>query len=464
MAADGSDAGAAGVRFRALVVDDEPPLVQVVSGYLTREGFDVVTAADGETAVAMARAHQPDVVVLDLMLPGIDGMEVCRRIRTFSDAYVIMLTAKSDEIDKLIGLSVGADDYLTKPFSPRELVARVRAMLRRPRRAGSPRRRPPRRVDAYRVRPPRHAQRRTARRIQPAATAGPGVGRRLVRRRPPHRRACRQPAPQAPRRRRPAALYPHRARRGLPDGHRLMAGQATSTRRGGSLATRLFAAQALIVIAGATTLVIVAVVIAPGLFRAHLQRAVGPVPPDLAHHLDQALGQALLISLGVAVGAALMTTLAVSWFITRRLTRPIAAMATAATRIADGRYDTRIPASRLGVEFTLLDNAFNRMAGTLQGTERRRRELLADLAHELRTPIATLDSFLEGIEDDVIPTTSETWRTMRQQTARLRRLVDDVDSVSRAEERQIRLHQQPVDIDGVLAEATHAAAAAFQDE
>src|SRR6266542_371974 len=133
MAVDGSGAGAMGVRFRALVVDDEPPLVQVVSGYLARDGFDVVSAADGETAVAMAREHRPDVVVLDLMLPGIDGMEVCRRIRTFSDAYVIMLTAKSDEVDKLIGLSVGADDYLTKPFSPRELVARVRAMLRRPR-------------------------------------------------------------------------------------------------------------------------------------------------------------------------------------------------------------------------------------------------------------------------------------------------------------------------------------------
>jgi DNA-binding response OmpR family regulator len=133
MAANGSGAGADGARFRALIVDDEPPLVQVVSGYLTREGFEVVTAPDGETAVAMARAHQPDVVVLDLMLPGIDGMEVCRRLRTFSDAYVIMLTAKTDEIDKLIGLSVGADDYVTKPFSPRELVARVRAMLRRPR-------------------------------------------------------------------------------------------------------------------------------------------------------------------------------------------------------------------------------------------------------------------------------------------------------------------------------------------
>ncbi len=135
MPVDGTGASAGGARFRALVVDDEPPLVQVVSGYLARDGFDVVSAADGETAVAQAREHRPDVVVLDLMLPGIDGMEVCRRIRTLSDAYIIMLTAKSDEVDKLIGLSVGADDYLTKPFSPRELVARVRAMLRRPRTA-----------------------------------------------------------------------------------------------------------------------------------------------------------------------------------------------------------------------------------------------------------------------------------------------------------------------------------------
>jgi DNA-binding response OmpR family regulator len=120
-------------RLRALVVDDEPPLVQVVSGYLKREGFDVVSAADGETAVAAARASAPDVIVLDLMLPGIDGLEACRRIRAFSDAYIIMLTAKTAEVDKLVGLSVGADDYLTKPFSPRELVARIRAMLRRPR-------------------------------------------------------------------------------------------------------------------------------------------------------------------------------------------------------------------------------------------------------------------------------------------------------------------------------------------
>jgi len=118
---------------RILVVDDEPPIVELVRGYLEREGFVVDTAADGPTALERARAVEPDVVVLDLMLPGLDGLEVCRRLRTFSDAYVLMLTARSEEIDRVVGLSVGADDYLVKPFSPRELVARVKALLRRPR-------------------------------------------------------------------------------------------------------------------------------------------------------------------------------------------------------------------------------------------------------------------------------------------------------------------------------------------
>lgn len=116
-----------------LVIEDEPPIRQLVATYLEAEGFSVTGAADGETGLELSRELSPDVIVLDLMLPGIDGVEVCRRIRTFSDAYVIMLTAKTEEIDRLIGLSVGADDYLGKPFSPRELVARVRAMLRRPR-------------------------------------------------------------------------------------------------------------------------------------------------------------------------------------------------------------------------------------------------------------------------------------------------------------------------------------------
>jgi DNA-binding response OmpR family regulator len=128
---------AAARRVRALVVDDEPSLVTVVAGYLQREGYEVHTATDGESALATARRTPPDVVVLDLMLPGIDGVEVCRQLRTFTDAYVVMLTARSEEVDKLIGLSVGADDYVTKPFSPRELVARVKVMLRRPR-TGAP--------------------------------------------------------------------------------------------------------------------------------------------------------------------------------------------------------------------------------------------------------------------------------------------------------------------------------------
>lgn len=122
-----------GRAYRALVVDDEVPLAQVVASYLEREHFEVGIAHNGVDALAIARQNDPDVVVLDLGLPGIDGLEVCRRLRTFSDAYVVMLTARDTEVDTVIGLSVGADDYVSKPFSPRELVARIRAMLRRPR-------------------------------------------------------------------------------------------------------------------------------------------------------------------------------------------------------------------------------------------------------------------------------------------------------------------------------------------
>jgi two-component system alkaline phosphatase synthesis response regulator PhoP len=121
-----------------LVVDDEQRLRDLVRGYLEHAGFSVLAAADGQAALELARQHAPEVVVLDLMLPGLDGLEVCRRLRTFSDAYVIMLTAKAEEIDRIVGLEVGADDYVTKPFSPRELIARVRAVLRRPRRGVPP--------------------------------------------------------------------------------------------------------------------------------------------------------------------------------------------------------------------------------------------------------------------------------------------------------------------------------------
>jgi two-component system alkaline phosphatase synthesis response regulator PhoP len=120
-----------------LIVDDEANLVELLQGYLERESYQVFTASDGVTALELARSSQPDMVVLDLMLPGLDGLEVCRQLRQFSDAYVVMLTAKTEELDKIVGLTVGADDYVTKPFSPRELVARLKAMLRRPRQTNS---------------------------------------------------------------------------------------------------------------------------------------------------------------------------------------------------------------------------------------------------------------------------------------------------------------------------------------
>jgi DNA-binding response OmpR family regulator len=121
---------------RVLVVDDEPPIRAIVRGFLEREGMLVAEAADGPAAVEGVRAFAPDIVVLDIMLPGFDGIEALRRIRAFADPLVIFLTARTEEVDRIVGLKVGGDDYLTKPFSPGELAARVEALLRRRRPAG----------------------------------------------------------------------------------------------------------------------------------------------------------------------------------------------------------------------------------------------------------------------------------------------------------------------------------------
>jgi two-component system alkaline phosphatase synthesis response regulator PhoP len=118
-------------EVKVLVVDDEQSILDLVTSYLRREGYEVHTAMDGPAGLQAALTLQPDLIVLDVMLPGMDGIELLTRLRRESDVYVIMLTAKSEEMDKIVGLSVGADDYLTKPFSPRELVARVKAALRR---------------------------------------------------------------------------------------------------------------------------------------------------------------------------------------------------------------------------------------------------------------------------------------------------------------------------------------------
>lgn len=114
-----------------LVVDDEPRVVRLARDYLEKSGFRVISAADGPSALAMARREHPELIILDLLLPGLDGREVCRSLRRESDVPIIMLTALAEESDQVVGLEIGADDYIVKPFSPRALVARVRAMLRR---------------------------------------------------------------------------------------------------------------------------------------------------------------------------------------------------------------------------------------------------------------------------------------------------------------------------------------------
>ena len=116
---------------KILVIDDEPSILKLVTAYLKPEGYEVLTATDGPSGLKAARAFNPDMIILDIMLPGMDGIELLSRLRRESDVYVILLTAKTEETDKIVGLSVGADDYVTKPFSPRELTARVKAALRR---------------------------------------------------------------------------------------------------------------------------------------------------------------------------------------------------------------------------------------------------------------------------------------------------------------------------------------------
>jgi two-component system, OmpR family, alkaline phosphatase synthesis response regulator PhoP len=125
------------MNVKILVVDDEPEIVRVLRGYLERAGYQVLAAYDGSEALRRARQEAPDLIILDLMLPGMDGMDVCRAVRQSSDVPIIMVTARVEETDRVLGLELGADDYVIKPFSPREVVARVRAVLRRYRRAAT---------------------------------------------------------------------------------------------------------------------------------------------------------------------------------------------------------------------------------------------------------------------------------------------------------------------------------------
>ena len=227
-----------------------------------------------------------------------------------------------------------------------------------------------------------------------------------------------------------------------------------------SLAGKLLLAQVLVIVAGSATLLLIALAVAPGVFHDHVQDALGVVPEDVATHLDEAFNDAVLLSLGIAVAAATLTAAAVSWFLSVRIVRPIAELAGAAERLAHGSYGERVPVSGSD-ELTTLATAFNDMAAALESAELRRRQLLSDLAHELRTPLATIEGYVEGVRDGVVPPTAETWSVLGTESARIRRLVDDLQKVSRAEERQLDLRIERLAPASIVAEVVQVASPAY---
>jgi signal transduction histidine kinase len=227
-----------------------------------------------------------------------------------------------------------------------------------------------------------------------------------------------------------------------------------------SLTAKLLAAQLAVIVAGSATLALVALLLGPTLFHRHVRDALGYVPPTVLHHLDQAFGESLALSLGVAIAAAGATAAAIGWLVSTRITRPVSALAGAARHVSRGDYDTRVTVSG-DDELTVLARSFNEMAASLASAEERRRRLLSDVAHELRTPLATIDAYLEGLADGVVQPEPETWRLLRAESARLERLSNDINRVSRAEEHQLDLRVEPTRPSRLIENAARAAAPAY---
>ena len=206
------------------------------------------------------------------------------------------------------------------------------------------------------------------------------------------------------------------------------------------LAWRIFTAMSLVVIAGAGTMMVAVLLVAEPAFHAHLAQVQPPMSTQAHDHVDQAFSNAVFIALAVGVTVALGAALVVTWLVARRLAAPVAEAAEAAQQIADGDYQTLLGQPRLGPEFERLTTAFNLMARRLATTDQTRRHLLADLAHELRTPLASMQATIEAISDGILPSAQTTLATLTEQSQRLHRLVGDLSAVSRAEERQLNLH------------------------
>lgn len=227
-------------------------------------------------------------------------------------------------------------------------------------------------------------------------------------------------------------------------------------RRETSLLTRLTVAQALVIAAGSVTLTVTAALVAPGFFRTHLAEA-GAVQPEVRRHAEEAFVSSVVLSLAVATAAALLAAGLLSWLLVRRIATPVEQLAAAADAVAVGRYDVSVPTVTFGRELDQLSQAFAHMAHRLADTDAARTRMLSDLAHELRTPLATLTAYLDGVEDGVIEADTAAWSTMRAQVERLRRLATDIRQVALAQE-GLELNLRTVDPVALARDAVAAAA------
>jgi two-component system sensor histidine kinase BaeS len=230
------------------------------------------------------------------------------------------------------------------------------------------------------------------------------------------------------------------------------------------LSTRLLLAQGIVLVASILTAALVAAIVGPSLFHQHLvESGHVPDPPEL-EHIEEAYRTASAISLGVALLIALTCALAVTWYLTTRLQRPLSALTTAAERMSASAYATRVHLDNAGPELASVAAAFNAMAERLQTVEETRRRLLSDLAHEMRTPIATMGAHLDGLEDGVIAWDDRTMEVLRHQTDRLRRLAEDIGDVSRAEEGRLDLQLEPAPAADLIASAVDANRASYAEK
>ncbi len=238
-------------------------------------------------------------------------------------------------------------------------------------------------------------------------------------------------------------------------------GGPTPRRRAG-LAGRLLLAQTLVLLTGIVTAWLIAGAVGPSLFHKHLLEANFGATSAQMGHTEMAYQSANAISLSLALVTAVVVAMAVNAYIARRIGRSVASIADAASDVAGGHYDVRVPSPGLGAEFDALASGFNQMAGRLGSVERTRLRLLADLGHEMRTPVATLEAYLEALEDGVATLDAGTVQLLRAQTRRLVRLSEDISSVSRAEEGQVRLDQRLMEPQSVVTAAVAAVAEAYE--